>query len=79
MLTYEQRVDRYLAQTGRSHTPIGFAYSRLTPRQRRRAMHKIAHQWDVAVERREKRSAARQKAQTAAKQRRVAFLPTASR
>lgn len=76
MLSYEQRVDRYLAQTGRVWVSARVS---LTPRQRRRFYHKRMHQWDVAVERRAERSAARAKARTAAEQRRVAFLPTASR
>ena len=40
MLTSEQRIDRYTAQTGRTE---------LTPRQRRRMWHKLAHR--MAAER----------------------------
>lgn len=78
MLTYEQRVERYLAQTGRTWRS---ARESLTPRQRRRANHKRLHQWDVAVERRAERSAARQEARRkrAQERRTSAVLPKTSR
>ncbi|MGP3914381.1 hypothetical protein [Nonomuraea sp. 10N515B] len=72
MLTYEQRVTRYLAQTGRIWNGAG--RPPLTPRQRRRAMHKLAHQWEVPAQRRAERSAARAKVR-AARQHRRAEIP----
>lgn len=50
MLDNHQRGDRYLAQTGRRE---------LTPRQRRRALHKAGHQSNEAVVAREAAATAR--------------------
>lgn len=76
MLTDDQRIARYIVQTGRT---TGDPVMRLTPRQLRRVVHKFGHQLDEAVEQRAKRSAVRAAARAAVEQRRAAFLPKPTR
>ena len=71
MLNLDQRVANYFAQTGRS----GYYIEQLTPRQRRRALHKANRRSDAAVVRREGRAQARADRREAAKARRAGLTP----
>lgn len=78
MLTDDQRIARYIAQTGRT---TGHPLVRLTPRQARRVKHKLGHQLAEAQDRRAERSAARQGARRKRAQERStgAVLPKPTR
>lgn len=72
MLDDVQRIDRYIAQTGRTK---GHPLVRLTPRQARRVKHKLGHQMAEATTRRQERAAARAETRKRRTQERRASTP----